>query len=175
MKKPGRISLHNVIFPIWMLWLYPLTWLYILPANFIIDSAVLLLAVKFLKIREWKQIYKRSVVKIWIFGFLADIVGSVMMLAVLLMDSLLDSESPVGQWWYKNLTNSVTYDPFSNIYAFLWTTVCVAASAFLIYLFHVKFSFRKLPIEQALKRKLALALAVFTAPYLFYLPTFWFY
>ena len=173
MKKPGQVSLYNVIFPVWMLWLFPLTWLYILPANFIIDSAVLLLTIKFLNMGEWKPIYKRSVVKIWIFGFLADIVG--MMLAVVLIDSLLVSESPVGQWWYRNMTNTVTYNPFSNIYAFLWTTVCVTAAALLIYLFHVKISFRKLPIEQALKRKLALSLAVFTAPYLFYLPTFWFY
>ena len=161
MKKPGQVSLYNVIFPVWMLWLFPLTWLYILPANFIIDSAVLLLTIKFLNMGEWKPIYKRSVVKIWIFGFLADIVGAIMMLAVVLIDSLLVSESPVGQWWYRNMTNTVTYNPFSNIYAFLWTTVCVTAAALLIYLFHVKISFRKLPIEQALKRKLALSLAVF--------------
>lgn len=175
MKKKGRISLYNIIFPIWMLWLFPLTWLFILPANFIIDSVVLLLALKFLKVGEWKQIYKRSVVKIWIFGFLADIAGAVMMLTVILTDSLLASESPMGQWWHQHLTNTVTSNPFSNIYSFLWTTICVAVSVFLIYLFNVKISFRKLPLKQALKRKLALVLAIFTAPYLFYLPTLWLY
>ena len=30
----NSIKLYNVIFPIWLLWLIPITWLVVLPANF---------------------------------------------------------------------------------------------------------------------------------------------
>ena len=46
------VRCYNVIFPIWFLLLFPVAWLYALPANFIIDSIVLLLALHMLKLDE---------------------------------------------------------------------------------------------------------------------------
>ena len=42
-KKNG-IKLYNVLFPFWMLILFPQMWWIVLPGNFIIDSAVLLIS-----------------------------------------------------------------------------------------------------------------------------------
>lgn len=39
MRHSGRVKLRNVLFPIWFLYLYPPLWLYVIPANFLIDSA----------------------------------------------------------------------------------------------------------------------------------------
>ena len=62
--KSGRVSktvrCYNVIFPVWFLILFPLAWLYAMPANFIIDSIVLLLALKMLHIAEIGKIYKKT-------------------------------------------------------------------------------------------------------------------
>ena len=44
-----ELKLYNVIFPIWFLWLVPITWIVVLPANFIIDLAVIVLTLKYLK------------------------------------------------------------------------------------------------------------------------------
>ena len=44
--KKGRVKLYNVLFPVWMLMMFPGMWLIILPGNFIIDSLVLLITMK---------------------------------------------------------------------------------------------------------------------------------
>lgn len=68
--------LYNLIFPIWMLLLFPMSWLFILPANFIIDSLVLLISLYLLKQSTIKIVYKQVILKIWGFGFLPDLIGA---------------------------------------------------------------------------------------------------
>lgn len=74
MKKD--MKLYNVIFPIWMLFFLPPVRLVILPANFVIDSLVFRLAAKVSKLQGIASLYKKSILKIWGFGFLADIIGA---------------------------------------------------------------------------------------------------
>lgn len=174
MKK--ELKLYNLLFPIWMLWIFPLTWLVILPGNFIIDSLVVLIALKLLKVQDIKKTYKKVILKVWGFGFLSDFIGTVFMLLALLLDNLWDSRSGFGKWWYEHITNAVSYNPFENIWAVLWVTMCVIMSSLFIYIFNYKISLRKLELETSVKKKIALALAIFTAPFLFYMPTemFWY-
>lgn len=175
MKNNSQTRLYNLIFPIWILWLIPLAWVVVLPANFIIDSLVVLLTLKCLKIKDKKTIYRKTILKVWGFGFLSDFIGTAVMLIPILIDSNLSMDTPIGRWWYENLTNSVSYNPLENIFAILWVSLAVLVAAWFIYLFNYKVSFKKLEIENSMKKKLALSLAVFTAPYLFYLPTAWFF
>jgi len=45
--KKGQTKLYNVLFPIWMFYFLPtVVWLILLPGNFLIDSLVLLAAMK---------------------------------------------------------------------------------------------------------------------------------
>ena len=50
MKK--QTKLYNVLFPVWMLMLFPQMWLMVLPGNFLIDSLVLVIAMYILKMAE---------------------------------------------------------------------------------------------------------------------------
>ena len=75
MKKKS-IKLYNVIFPIWLLWLIPMTWVIVLPANFLIDLLVVVLTMKYLKVKEIKLNAKSVILKVWIFGFIADFIGT---------------------------------------------------------------------------------------------------
>ena len=86
-----------------------------------------------------------------------------------------DYQTNLGKWWYENITNAVYYNPFDNIYALIWVTVCVVLTAYCIYFLNYKISLRKTELNHDLRKKLALSLAIFTAPYLFYLPTAWFF
>ena len=54
-----NIKLYNVFFPIWFLLLFPVTWIIAMPVNFVIDSIVILLSLKFLKIDDIYQKYKK--------------------------------------------------------------------------------------------------------------------
>ena len=59
-------------------------------------------------------------------------------------------------------------------FAFFWVTGCVLLTAFLIYRLNLGWCLKKADLDDGQKKKIALSLAVFTAPYLFYLPTVWF-
>ncbi len=147
MKKETR--LYNVIFPFWMLILFPAMWFVILPANFAIDSLVLFVAMRFLKLQDKKQIYKNTILKVFAFGMLSDIIGAALMYLMLVLEL------------------SQTAD---ELY---FTIPAMIISAILIFVFDYFFSFKKL--EKPIRFKLALIFAVVTAPYTFLIPTEWMY
>ena len=169
------IKLYNIIFPIWLLWLFPQILIFILPANFLIDSLVLLITMSIFKIGFNKKIYKKSILKIWGFGFLADIIGTIFMIIPIIIDNFLDTNTAFERWWYDNLTTTIGINPFKSIFAIIWVLIAILISAICIYQFNYRFSFKKVELDLENKKKLALSLAIFTAPYLFLLPTEWFY
>ncbi|MDN5300031.1 MAG: hypothetical protein PWP51_2584 [Clostridiales bacterium] len=171
-NKKG-IKLYNMIFPIWLLWLIPIMWLIVLPANFLIDLTVIVLTMKYLGIDQIKVHVKKVILRVWLLGFAADFIGTFCMFLVNLIN--FDYQTPIGRWWYENLQNAVSYNPIENIYSFLWVVVCIAITSCCIYFLNLKFGLKKLELEERQKHKLALSLAVFTAPYLFLLPTAWFF
>ena len=172
MRNKNSIKMYNLVFPIWLLWLFPLTWIVVLPGNFIIDSLVVLITLKLLKVSNIKNLYKKAILKVWGFGFLSDFIGT----AIMFIPMLIEGKIPIAyrEWWYKNLNSAVSYDPFKSGYAVAWIVMAIIITSFFIYLFNYKVSFKKLDIEEKSKKKLALSLAIFTAPYLFLLPTMWF-
>ena len=160
---------YNIIFPIWLLLLFPLTWIVVLPANFLIDTLVLILTMKHLQIPSIQKHWKTCILKVWGFGFLADILASILlMFAPELFLFALPNEL------HYSILTSVHYNPLDNIWAFLIVTLFVIVAGILIYFFNRKYSFKKLELQPAIQHKLALMLAVWTAPYIFYLPTMWF-
>ena len=173
MKKSTK--LYNVIFPFWLLVSFPITWIWfaVLPANLVIDFLVVFFTLNFLKVENRKEIAKKVIFKVWIMGFVADIIGSFFMFATACM--METKNEAFDEWWYENVTNSVCYNPFENIFAFLLVTVFVAFVGFLIYEFNLRWCLKKTDLSPEHKKRVALNLALFTAPYLFYLPTMWFY
>ena len=147
MKK--GIRLYNVIFPFWMLILLPVTWLIAIPANFAIDSLVLIIAMHILKMKNKALIYQKCILKVFLFGFLADIIG-----AGLLFLALYFNWSTMGDELYL-------------------TIPALIISGVLIFVFDYFFSFKKISKEN--RFKLALTFAIATAPYTFLIPTEWMY
>ena len=144
------IKLYNVLFPLWMLLLFPQMWLIVLPGNFIIDSLVFLLSMLALKIENKKQWYKKYIVKIFSFGLLADIIGSAYMLLMMLVFQL----------------GTMGDEPYLTIPALI-------ISAASIYGFHYYITFQEIDRKQRLA--LSLIFAVITAPYTFFVPSSWLY
>lgn len=150
------IKLYNLIFPMWSVYFYGLfflpLWLILLPANFIVDTVVLLLLFRWLKLPEKKALYWKSIWKTWGFGFLADFVASGILIAA---SDLIDFSF-----------NVYTVNPGSILIA----TVGVVLAGILIYFFHMRFIWKKIDMEEEQKKKIALGMAILTAPYLMYLP-----
>ena len=146
-NKPVR--LYNVLFPLWFLMIFPVMWLIVLPGNFLIDSLVLIISLRVLKIGERKSWYKRHILPIFGFGLLADVIGAAFLFLMLVLE-------------VYNFDN----EPWLTIPAML-------LSAGLIFVFNYFVTFRK--AEKPIRRRLALTFAIGTAPYTFLVPSSWLY
>ena len=120
MQNRRDMTLYNVMFPIWMLWLFPLTWLIVLPVNFAIDLAGVVLTLKALQVTQIKQHAKRVILRVWLMGFVADLIGTALMFLSVAVDF---HGTPFGEWWYDHLSSAVSFHPFDNIFSFLWVTL----------------------------------------------------
>lgn len=148
MKKD--IKLYNVLFPFWMLLLFPQVWLIVLPGNFIIDSLVLLISMIVLKIEDRKQYYKSNIFKIFGIGILSDMLGSAFMLIMMI-------GFEVGRMG-------------DDLYL---TVPALIISAVSIFIFNYFLTFRN--DNAKLRFKMALIFAIVTAPYTFLVPSSWLY
>ena len=149
MQNNHEIKLYNILFPIWMLMILPSAWIAVLPINFIVDSLVLIIAAKAMGIFK-DGIYKKHILKVWIFGFLADIMGALYMIGMML--SFAKDTQPDD---------------------FCLTVPATIIAAVLIFVFNYLISFRD--IDKRERFKMAIAFAVFTAPYTFLIPLSWIY
>lgn len=162
MKKQTR--LYNVLFPIWLLWLFPQVLAIVLPGNLLIDCAALLLTLLALKHTQKGAVVKKLWWKFWLLGFAADLVGTAwMFLGWLLMEA-----PAVGQWVaYINLIR-----PWTHPLTFFWTLAGVAIAGVCIYFFD-KRAMKKCELLAGRERHIiALVMAAATAPWLFFVPLY---
>lgn len=145
-----NIKLYNVLFPFWMLLLFPQMWAIVLPGNFIIDSIVLIISMFALKMTEKKRFYKRHIFPIWGFGMLSDIIGAAYMFLLM--------------WAFE--VGSMGDELYLTIPALI-------ISAILIFVLNYFITFRK--SDKVLRMKLALIFTIVTAPYTFLIPSSWLY
>lgn len=169
MEKTMKTTvLYDAFFPIWFLWIFPITWFFILPVNFLIDLVVLMLVMRHFKIPNRKYQAKKSILRICLCGLVADFIGA---LGMILAECIYFGHNIFGEWWHHNITEPVAFNPFASIWSFLWVAGCVFISGYFIYLFNNKYCLNKTELTQEQKKKVALSIAVFTAPYSFYLPS----
>lgn len=148
--KNKESKLYNILFPIWFIVLIPVSWLVILPGNFIIDSLVLLITMRAIGIVGKKEMYKKSILKVWGFGFLADIIGAAFLFLTM--------------WVFELAVSGEDY---------LYLAIAVLISAIFIFIFNYKISFKG--YDRNTRFKMALSLAILTAPYTFLIPLDWIY
>lgn len=151
-------KLYNMIFPLWAIPIFPFFWFIVIPLNFIIDSIVLILGLKFIKIEDWKNIYKKSIFFVVAFGFLSDIISGLLLYIV---GTKLEDIN-------YDIFSHIAYDPINNIYSFSVVLIAVIIAFILIYFFNKNISFKNsksLNLEE--KKKLSLILAIFTTPYIY--------
>lgn len=164
MKKD--IKLYNMIFPVWLMVLIP--WI-LLPAaalNFGIDTLVVMLTLKHLGIAPKKTVWKKSIIRVVIFGFLGDIAGALAMVGTsLLLDEAIATRKA------HDISSAMMYCPWKEPIAVILCILWMALASFIIYKLDKRFAFSKTELDHEQKKKLALSLAVFTTPILFLVPT----
>ncbi len=88
------VKLYNLIFPIYMICLLsPALWMVMLGGNFLIDSLILLICCKLFSL-NCGMIWKKSIVRVFLFGFLSDLLGSLIYTVIMLALSPLSLYIP---------------------------------------------------------------------------------
>lgn len=151
MKKKD-VRLYNVLFPVWMLVTLPAVWYLVIPGNFLIDSLVLIVAMKMLNMEDRRTFYKKHILPVFCFGFLADLLAAIPMW--------------LSVFFWEGLGGTYGDSP-------LLTVPGVLIGAGLIWVFNYFVSFRK--CDKPLRKKLAWIFAIATAPYTFLIPSGWIY
>jgi hypothetical protein len=168
MNSNGRV--YNIIFPIWFLWLVPPVIIVVALGNLVVDSVVLLLAYQvFAAGREslgmW-NLYRQSIAKVWLFGFLADFIGTIPLIGLVATGFLtLPYEVETAIMW----------NPWTNSAALIFVFGCVVLAGALVFFFNYRLALKEAIPHQRVRFKTAVLLAVLTAPYTLLLPTEWFY
>ncbi|MFS0780375.1 hypothetical protein [Bacillus sp. 1P06AnD] len=139
--------------------------------NFIIDSLVVIVCFYLFKPtesnHELKMFYKKSIWKVWIYGFTADMCGAFMLLII-----GLDGQS-LG--FSYEMAYAVCYDPFSHPVAVMIILFSMFISAFFIFVFNYFYTYKKTITDKGKRLKVALAIAVLMIPWTFLFPAKWFY
>ena len=172
MSSKKGVTLYNLIFPVWiLLWFPSWLWLIIIPANYIIDRLIFTILGKHYKPELTNDFYRNNTWKLFLRGFGADFIGMLFLLVpTIILDTVFDSVSAV-----QNFTHDLQYNLYNNPLAVIYTLLAVALAGLLIFLFDRR-ALRKMGVfteEQA--KKIALFMAIFTAPYLYLLPPSLFY
>lgn len=165
-----QIKLYNVIFPLWLIMFFPPVILITLAGNFIIDSLVIVLCYYMFKLADiqdsLKNFYKNSIVKVWLFGFLADFMGAL----ILLVSSTMGDYIGLSYEIYS----AISYSPFSHPIALIIVIFAMLVSAMFLFLINYRITFKDIK-EKKMRLKVALTIAIITIPWTFLLPTKWFY
>ena len=169
MKNSDK-RLYNVIFPIWLLVFFPsYLWLILIPAYYLIDRIVLRWSLG--DMSDKNLFCRKNTWKICLAGFLGDFVGSI---ALFFASQLLSGLGGKRFSFLQMAGEGIMFDPFTNILAVLVVIAAIALSAVCIYKLD-KSILGKTELDPEQIARAALRLALFTAPYLYLVPSRWFY
>ena len=174
MKRETRI--YNVILPIWMILLFPQMLLIVIPGNLAVDCLVLTAALAVLKHKSKWPVVKRLWWKFWLLGFAADAIGVAWMFLGLAPAYVMAwgtvGETSIAVTIWSDTLGHIMHNPFAHPLAFLWTLAGVALAGFCIYRFDGRAMKSCALLSEREKRKIALAMAIITAPWLFFIPMY---
>lgn len=170
MKKQTRI--YNVIFPIWLLILFPQVLVFVIPANLAVDCAVLSLTLLALKHAQKGAVVKKLWWKFWLLGFAADLIGVAWMFLGWLSIDAIDRAGVAGDW-VLTAAQGLMANPFHHPLSFLWTLAGVSIAGVCIYFFDRRAMRSCGPLDGRQRHVIALVMAIVTAPWLFFIPMRW--
>jgi hypothetical protein len=168
MKSDYKV--YNLLLPIWLLIFFPSwLWLLLIPANYLIDRIVPMWSLGDLP--EKGLFCRNHNWKICLAGFASDFTGAILLFALSqLMFGLNDN---VNSFIYKT-ADGLMFNPFSNALSLIIVIAAIALSAVCIYKLDKSILIKVgLDIDQA--KKSAIRLAIITAPYVYLIPSEWFY
>ena len=157
-----EVRLYNMMMPIWLVVVFPITWIPVLISNFLIDTVVVAILLNVFDLPGKMQIWKKSIVKIWLFGMISDIIGG----------GCMFFGSELFNWAeLDDISQKIDFDPFGNVFSLLFVLLCMALTSVIIYFLDSRLGFRKTGVEKLYQKKMALWISTITTPWLFLFPS----
>lgn len=128
--------------------------------NFLIDSAVVLLTLYGMHHDAVGSVWKKCIGRVVLSGFICDLIGS--LLNTLLWFTLLD---PLDTWMIHRGLN-----PYNWPGCVLTAAPAVMMAAIALFILNRRWSFGRTDLRKDQIRRLALNLAIFTAPWVMLVP-----
>ena len=166
-----EFKLYNTLLPIWILVFVPSwLWLILIPANYLIDRLVLHWSLG--NMGDKNAFCRKHTWKICIAGFFSDLCGALVLFGVFVIATIAGEGTPLSPLvpMLDLIESGVASDPLDSIAAFLVVAVSVAVAGVAIFLIDRKI-LTKAGLEAEQARRSAMWLAVFTAPYLYFVPS----
>lgn len=158
-----NVKLYNIFFPVCLINIFPIIILILLPINFLLNTIILLVGLKILKVTNIKSIYEKVIFKIWVIDLIINFIGILIMSLTQYFGNI--------PFVYDNFTLPIAINPFSNIYAIMYCAFVIILCSLLIYFLNKKISFINSGINEKSKRILSFLLALLTTPYFFCVPS----
>ena len=152
----NEIKLNTIIFPIWFAVFFPPYVFFILVGNLLIDWSVIYFTLKCKQEKIQPILMKYLVLKSWMLGFLATIIGAI---SLFFLNEWLDLED--YQIWDSPFTVFV--------YAFV-----VLVVGLLIYYFNFNLCFQ-FGLKKTSCIAVGVSMGIVTAPWLLLVPITWFF
>lgn len=108
--------------------------------------------------------------KVWLLGFLSDVIGALWLALGLFGSWALDADGTAAGW-VTEFATAMTLNPFRHPLALLWTAIGVAIAGVCIYFFDRRV-FRSEPELDPVRATDWPGLAIVTAPWLFFVPVY---
>ena len=168
MKSDNKV--YNLLLPIWLLIFFPSwLWLLLIPPNYLIDRIVLMWSLGdmpekglFCRNHNWK---------ICLAGFASDYAGAILLFA---LNQLMFGMNDDVNSFISKAADGLMLNPFSNVLSLVIVIAAIVLSAVCIYKLDKSILTKAgLDIDQA--KKSAIRLAIITAPYVYLIPSEWFY
>lgn len=150
-------------YPSWVAYLVSPGLFIFLIVLFAIISVIVLLSLKKLKVIKVKETYRKIILPACVVTFLSYIVGTLILLLTQFLARF--------DWINTKLAEPLVTNPFTNIYTFLYTLLAFAVSTVLIYYLNKLITMKAIRLSNGKEFKIALILTIFTAPYLFFIPS----
>lgn len=170
-------KLYNMILPPFMLFLFvPFLWLVSFFGNFIIDSIILLIISIFIYKKFTIQLYKKSIIPVFLLGFLSDFLGVLYLTLVSIQsDAEYYEGNDLGKQILSGIYLATNHSCYDSIYGVLFIVSGIVLSSVFIFIFDYFVSFKNKGLSKKQKIIASLTMAIVTAPYTFLLPKEIFY
>ena len=184
MKSDNKV--YNILLPIWLIIFFPSwLWLILIPANYLIDRIVLKWSLG--ELPDKGLFCRKNTWKVCLAGFLGDFAGAIVLFFVsqllsglggkrfsFLLNQLMFGMNDDVNSFISKAADGLMFNPFSNVLSLIIVIAAIAISAVCIYKLDKSILIKAgLDIDQA--KKSAIRLAIITAPYVYLIPSEWFY